>query len=165
MAVSSILTSPRDPAALVSRLALGFVILPHGAQKLLGWFGGAGFAGTLEFFTGTMGIPWILALSVILVESLGAVALIAGAGTRIMALGLGVTMVVGAWMVHAPNGFFMNWYGNQAGEGFEYHILAAALALVLVIRGGGAWSVDRLITARFETVRRSPALAVEHGGA
>jgi putative oxidoreductase len=137
--------TPDDRAALVLRLVLGGVMLPHGAQKVLGWFGGPGLSGTMEFFTGTMGIPAPFAALAIAAESLGALALLAGAGTRVAALGIAAVMAGAVAMVHLPNGFFMNWFGNQKGEGFEYHLLAIGIAAALVVRGGGAWSVDRRI--------------------
>jgi putative oxidoreductase len=133
-------------ASLILRVLLGVVFFPHGAQKLLGWFGGHGFSGTMGFFTETMGIPAIFAFLVIMAESLGAVALIAGFLTRITAFGIASVMVVAIFMVHLQNGFFMNWSGNQQGEGFEYHILAIAIALALIVKGGGKWSVDKLLT-------------------
>jgi len=132
-----------DVATMIMRIMLGIVFFPHGAQKLLGWFGGYGFSGTMSFFTDKMGIPAVLAFLAIMAESVGAVALIAGFLTRIAALGVGTNMVVAILMVHLPNGFFMNWTGNQKGEGFEFHLLAIALALALIIRGGGKWSIDR----------------------
>lgn len=140
-----LLATNRDPAALVLRIALGVVMFPHGAQKLLGWFGGYGFTGTMQHFTENMGIPYIFALLAILAESFGALGLIVGLGTRIAALGVGVTIGVAALMGHLQHGFFMNWFGNQAGEGFEYHLLVVGMALALVIRGGGQWSLDRLL--------------------
>lgn len=133
-------------ASLILRVLLGVVFFPHGAQKLLGWFGGHGFSGTMGFFTETMGIPAIFAFLAIMAESLGAVALIAGFLTRITAFGIASVMVVAIFMVHLQNGFFMNWSGNQQGEGFEYHILAIAIALALIVKGGGKWSVDKLLT-------------------
>ena len=135
---------------VVLRLALGLVMFPHGAQKVLGWFGGYGFEGTMGFFTGTLHIPAVFAFLAIAAEFGGSLLLLAGAATRVAALGLGVTMVVAALKVHVANGFFMNWYGNQAGEGFEYHILAAAIALALVITGGGKASVDEVLTKKCE---------------
>lgn len=127
------------------RLALGIVMFPHGARKLLGWFGGVGPSATLEFFSSSLGIPAVLGVLVIAAEFVGSLALIVGAFSRVAALGIGTILVVGALLAHAPNGFFMNWGGNQAGEGFEYHILGATLALALVIMGSGRLSVDRLL--------------------
>jgi len=140
--------TPDDYSATILRLALGLVIFPHGAQKLLGWFGGYGFSGTMNFFTETMGIPYVFALLAILAESLGAVALIAGLFTRVAALGIGATIAIAAMMVHLQNGFFMNWLGKQAGEGFEYHLLVVGMALALIISGGGKWSLDRLLATK-----------------
>ncbi|MDK9709125.1 MAG: DoxX family protein [Desulforhopalus sp.] len=132
-------------SSTILRITLGLVILPHGLQKVFGLFGGHGFAGTLHFFTENMGIPYIFALMAVLAESLGAVGLITGLFTRLCAFGVGVTIGVAALMVHIPNGFFMNWFGKQAGEGFEYHILVVGMALTLMFTGGGRWSFDALI--------------------
>jgi putative oxidoreductase len=134
-----------DVVSLILRLFLGVVFFPHGMQKLFGWFGGYGFSGTLGFFTGTMGIPVIFAVLAILAEGLGSLGLLTGLLTRVAALGITVTMTVAALMVHLKNGFFMNWDGKQPGEGFEFHLLAIAIGIALIIRGGGKWSVDGLI--------------------
>lgn len=135
-----------DSAGLVLRVLLGIVFFPHGAQKLLGWFGGHGFSGTMGFFTENMGIPAVFAFLAIMAESLGSVALLTGFMTRIAALGIGTVMVVAVLTVHLPYGFFMNWFGNQKGEGFEFHLLAIAIAIALIIKGGGKWSIDRLLS-------------------
>jgi len=129
------------PTAL--RLALGVMILPHGLQKTLGWFGGHGFNGTMGYLTGTVGAPWIFALLAILAESVGGLMLITGFGTRVAALGVGAVMLVAASQ-HRSNGFFMNWFGNQQGEGLEFFILALGIAVALLILGGGKFSVDAL---------------------
>jgi putative oxidoreductase len=149
MIATSFFATDSSRTLLAQRLVLGAVMLPHGAQKLLGWFGGHGWDGTMGYFTGSLGIPAGLAALVILAESLGAVALVLGAGTRLAALGIAAVMV-GAATTHLSAGFFMNWFGTQAGEGFEYHLLALALALPLVVRGGGAYAIDRLIAARLD---------------
>lgn len=146
--LQKLLHTENDYGGLVARLALGIVMFPHGAQKVLGWFGGYGFAGTMTFFTETIGIPYLVALLVVLAEFLGSIGLIVGALTRIAALGISSVMLGAILLVHLPNGFFMNWGGNQAGEGFEYHLLAIGLALVLILRGAGALSIDRIITRR-----------------
>jgi putative oxidoreductase len=114
---------------------------PHGAQKVLGWFGGFGLEKTVGFFSQS-GMPVPLALAIIAAEFLGPIALLFGVGGRLAAFGIAAVMVVAAVTVHLPNGFFMNWSGAAAGEGFEYHILAFVLALVVVLRGSGALSVD-----------------------
>jgi putative oxidoreductase len=140
-----LLSTGSDRTLLAQRVALGLIMFPHGAQKLLGWFGGYGLSGTMGFFTGTMHLPAALALVIILAESIGAIALIAGAGTRVAALGIAAVMLGAIATTHLPNGFFMNWFGAQQGEGFEYHLLVLALAVPLVIRGGGALAIDGVI--------------------
>ena len=145
--MSRILSTPDDRVLAGIRIALGLVMLPHGLQKTLGVFGGYGFAGTMHFFTGTMGIPALFAFLAIVAESAGALGLVTGTLGRVAALGILANMTVAALTTHVQHGFFMNWYGNQAGEGFEYHLLASALALAVVIRGSGAWSVDRVLAA------------------
>ncbi len=134
-------TDGNDNAALIARLALGIAILPHGLQKLLGMLGGYGFGPTVEFFTG-IGVPAFIAVLIILGESFGALFLILGLISRVSAAGIALIMLGAVFMVHLPNGFFMNWYGAQKGEGFEYHLLALGLALIVVLRGGGRWSLD-----------------------
>lgn len=136
-----------DATALVLRLALGIVMFPHGAQKLLGWFGGQGFQGTMESFTQSLGIPAVLAFLAIAAEFFGSLGLVAGLLGRIAAFGIGSVMVVTAFM-EAGNGFFMNWSGNQVGEGIEYHVLAVGMALALIIKGSGAWSLDRALSKK-----------------
>jgi putative oxidoreductase len=136
---------------LILRVMLGVVMFPHGAQKLLGWFGGFGFSGTLGFFTDKMGIPWIIAFLVIIGESFGAVGLIIGFLTRVSAFGIGCIMIGAIWLVHWPNGFFMNWFGKQTGEGFEYHLLVLAMSVALMIAGAGKWSVDEIIWQKIKS--------------
>lgn len=137
-------TDVNDAAALIARVALGIVILPHGLQKLLGMFGGYGFSATVGYFTST-GMPAPVAVLVILGESFGALFLILGLISRFSAFSIGLIMLGAIFLVHAQAGFFMNWAGAQAGEGFEYHLLALGLALIVVLRGGGKWSVDGAI--------------------
>ena len=132
-------------ATATLRLVLGVVFLAHGAQKMLGWFGGPGFSGTMGFFTGTMHIPAPLAFLAITAEFFGGLGLILGFLTRIAAFGIAMNMVVAIAMVHSSFGFFMNWTGAQKGEGFEYHLLALAITAFLIIRGAGAFSVDRTV--------------------
>ncbi len=134
----------------VPRVILGCVMLPHGAQKLFGWFGGFGFTNTMTYFTQTAGLPWIIAFLIIMGESLGSLGLIVGFFTRLSALGLICIMVGAIITVHIPNGFFMNWFGKQAGEGFEYHLLVIGMSIPLLISGGGKYSVDALIHKNFQ---------------
>jgi putative oxidoreductase len=139
----------------VARLMLGVVMFPHGAQKMLGWFGGYGFSGTMHSLTTGMHIPAALAFLAILAEFAGSLGLITGLLSRIAAFGIGVNMVVAILAVHKANGFFMNWFGNQKGEGFEYHLLAIGLALVVLIQGAGRFSLDNLIARGFLTAKRA----------
>jgi putative oxidoreductase len=127
------------------RLTLGLVMLPHGLQKVLGLFGGAGLQATMNVFTTKLGLPAPVAVLVILAESAGAIGLIVGFCTRLCALGIALVMGGAIFFVHGQNGFFMNWFGKQSGEGFEYHLLAIGLALALVIHGAGKWSFDQRI--------------------
>lgn len=129
-------TNPNDVTLLLSRVALGVVILPHGAQKLLGWFDGYGFAATMSYFD-SIHVPALLAFLVIVAESFGALALIFGLLTRAAAFGIGAALAGAMVLVHLPNGFFMNWFGKQKGEGIEYFVLILALAGVLMLRGAG----------------------------
>jgi putative oxidoreductase len=131
------------------RLFLALVVFPHGAQKVLGWFGGYGFTGTMAFFTGTMGLPYAIALLPVLTEFLAPVALVFGFFTRIAALALGVNFFV-VMTVLWPNGFFMNWFGNQKGEGIEYVLLIFGIVLALIVGGAGRFSVDRAIAQKTE---------------
>lgn len=142
-------------APLIARLMLGLVMFPHGAQKTLGWFGGYGFSGTMNFFTDTMHIPAALAFLAILAEFAGSLGLIAGLFSRVAAFGITSVMTVAILSSHAANGFFMNWYGNQKGEGFEYHLLAIGLALIVLIHGGGKASLDSVISAQVDRWRRT----------
>lgn len=139
-----------DVVSLILRLFLGVVFFPHGMQKLLGWFGGYGFEGSMGYFTGTLGIPAVLAFLAIMAESLGALGLLSGLLTRVAAFGIATNMVVAIFMLHLPNGFFMNWSGKQGGEGFEYHLLVIAIAIALMIKGGGKWSLDRIIEEKMK---------------
>jgi putative oxidoreductase len=140
-----LLATNNSGVLLFQRIMLGLVMLPHGMQKLLGWWGGFGWEGTLGHFQG-MGIPYIAGALVILGESLGALGLIAGFLTRLCALGIVASQVGAFVMVHLPVGFFMNWDGTQEGEGYEYALLALSLAIPLLIWGGGKASVDRALS-------------------
>jgi len=144
----ALFATPADPASSVARVALGGMILPHGMQKALGWFGGPGFEGTIAFFTDTMGLPWIVSVAVVAAEFLGGLALLAGVAGRIAAASVGAVMVGAALTTHVQHGFFMNWSGAlpAGSEGWEFHLLATALAAVVVIRGSGAISLDRVLT-------------------
>jgi len=131
-------------------MGLGAVFFAHGAQKLFGWFGGYGFSGTMGFLTGSLGIPALFAFLVIMAEFFGALGLLSGLLTRVAAFGIAIVMVVAILMIHLQYGFFMNWSGKQQGEGIEYHILVLTISTVLMINGGGRWSLDRLITEKIQ---------------
>lgn len=136
--------TPADRAALVARLALGVVMFPHGAQKVLGWFGGEGFRATIEAME-QQGIPVALSVLVMAGELFGSLALLVGLLGRLAAAGITMIMLGAVFLVHLPYGFFMNWTGKQPGEGVEYHLLTLALSLVVLIKGSGALSVDRAL--------------------
>jgi putative oxidoreductase len=133
-----------DYTLAVLRVILGIVFFAHGAQKALGWFGGPGFNGTINFFQ-QAGIPAPLAVLAIAAEFLGGLGLLVGFLARVAALGIITNMVVAILMVHSQVGLFMNWSGDQKGEGFEFHLLAIALGLAVLVKGAGALSIDRLL--------------------
>ena len=141
-----LLVTDENTATVILRLVLGVVFFAHGSQKMLGWFGGYGFSGTMAYFTGTAHIPAVLAFLAIAAEFFGGMGLMFGFLTRIAAFGISVNMLVAIATVHSAAGFFMNWTGTQKGEGFEYHLLVLAMTAFLMIRGGGAFSLDRAIT-------------------
>ncbi len=139
-----LLATSDDWAMTVLRLALGVVFFAHGAQKMLGWFGGYGFSATMGYFTHS-GIPAPLAFLAIAAEFFGGIGLLVGLLSRVAASGIVVTMVVAVLKVHLPFGLFMNWSGAQKGEGFEYHLLAIAIGIAIMLNGGGVVSLDRAL--------------------
>lgn len=146
--MKKIFQTSESNATAILRVVLGLILFPHGAQKILGWFGGYGFDGTMGFLTGTAGLPWIIAFLVIVIEFFGAIALILGFATRVVAVGI-ISLFAGIiFTSHLQNGFFMNWAGNQPGEGYEYHLLVIGISLVLLVSGAGNWSVDHALQKR-----------------
>jgi putative oxidoreductase len=143
----ALLRTDVSPTILLLRLILALVIFPHGAQKLLGWFGGPGLEGTISYLTQMVGLPAIIALLVIAIEFFGSIALALGFLGRVASAGIAAVMVGAVLTSHLQFGFFMNWTGAEAGEGFEYHLLALAIALAIMIKGSGAFSVDRALTS------------------
>lgn len=129
----------------ILRLTVAAIIFPHGAQKALGWFGGYGYSGTMGFFTGTMKLPYLVGFAVIALEFAGSILLAAGLGTRFIAVGF-IGLMAGIILTsHVQNGFFMNWYGTQSGEGYEYHLLVIGLCAALLVEGAGRFSADGLL--------------------
>ena len=145
--IRRLIATDNDAAITVLRLVLGIVFFAHGAQKMLGWFGGYGLTGTMGFFTGMLHIPAVFAFLAIAAEFFGGLGLIFGLLTRVASFGVFCNMIVAVALVHAQFGFFMNWTGAQKGEGYEYHLLLLATSAFLMIRGAGAVSVDRLLSS------------------
>jgi putative oxidoreductase len=135
-------TDQNNWTALIARLSVALVIFPHGAQKLFGWFGGYGFDGTMGFLTSQAGLPYIVALLVIMIETFASLFLLFGFATRIAAFGILVNFLGVVLQNHLSNGFFMNWAGSQKGEGIEYFLLLFGLTIILLITGGGKASLD-----------------------
>ncbi len=131
-------------AGLLLRLTVAGVMFPHGAQKLFGWFGGYGPSGTLQYFR-SLGVPTVAGWIGILAEAVGPLLLVLGLGTRVVALLLAGVMVGAVVLVHRPNGFFMNWFGQAKGEGFEYHVVMLGALAALLVTGGGAFSLDQVL--------------------
>ncbi len=131
-----------DWTGLILRLTTGIVLFPHGAQKMLGLFGGYGFLGTMGFFTDTMHLPWTVGFLVIVIEFVGSLSLIVGFASRVWSISIIVLMLGIIFTSHLNNGFFMNWFGNQAGEGYEYHLLLIGLSLATLVQGSGKLSID-----------------------
>jgi putative oxidoreductase len=150
-----LISTPNDRTLAMLRLTLGVVFFAHGAQKMLGWFGGPGFSGTMQLFN-QMGVPDVLAFLAIAAEFFGGLGLLVGFLGRVAALGIIINMLVAVAAVHSPHGFFMNWSGTQQGEGFEYHLLAIAIALAVFIKGSGAMSADRVLTQQWSRPAERP---------
>lgn len=142
---NSVFAVNNDWTGLILRLTIGLIIFPHGAQKLLGMFGGYGFSGTMNFFTQTMNLPWLIGFLVVVIEFFGSLSLIAGFGSRMWALAIVVLMLGIIFSSHIQHGFFMNWFGSQKGEGFEYHLLVIGLAIAVLLNGSGKFSIDSLL--------------------
>ncbi|TGK12574.1 DoxX family protein [Leptospira fletcheri] len=130
---------------LFLRIGIFTCIFPHGAQKTVGWFGGLGYDVAMDYFTDTLGFPAFLGTAAIFFEFAGSLFLAFGFLTRFFASGIGITLFVAA-LTHIHYGFFMNWFGDKGGEGFEYHILVVSMAISLFFSGGGSYSVDRSIS-------------------
>jgi len=143
-----LLHTPNDPTLTLARIILAVIFFAHGSQKMFGFFGGRGVSGTIEIFQQTMGIPAPLTILTMTAEVFGAVGLFLGLFSRIAAMGVLVVMIVAPFANHLYPNFFMNWQGRQMGEGYEYHLLAIALIVTILVRGAGALSLDRAISSR-----------------
>lgn len=146
--IKATMRTGNSPSLLIIRLTLGGVMFAHGAQKVFGWFGGHGFIHTINLFTNQLQFYIWVPILVMAVELLGSILLVLGLFTRLSALAIGSVITVCAYMNHLPNGFFMNWFGQQKGEGYEYHLLVIGISLALVVSGGGFLSVDSLFESR-----------------
>jgi putative oxidoreductase len=129
----------------IARVTLGVIFFAHGSQKLLGWFEGPGLKETMRAMHEFLGLPVLLAFAAIAAEFFGGAALIVGLLSRVAAVGISVIMVSAILMVHGRHGLFLNWFGDRKGHGYEYHLLALALAAAVIVRGSGAVSLDRLL--------------------
>jgi putative oxidoreductase len=143
-----LLATPNDSTLTLARIILAVIFFAHGSQKMFGFFGGRGPSGTIALFQQTMGIPAPLTVLAMIAEVFGAAGLFLGLFSRVAALGVLVVMIVAPFANHLYPNFFMNWTGRQVGEGFEYHLLAIALIVTILVRGAGALSLDRAISSR-----------------
>jgi putative oxidoreductase len=142
-----LLSTPNDLTLTLARIILATIFFAHGSQKMFGLFGGRGVSGTIAIFQQTMGIPAPLTILAMTAEVFGAVGLFLGLFSRVAAMGVLVVMIVAPFANHLYPNFFMNWTGRQMGEGFEYHLLAIALIVTILVRGAGALSIDRAISS------------------
>lgn len=142
MMMNKILITESNWGALAARLTLGIVLFPHGAQKMLGLFGGYGFTGTMDAFTNQMHLPWIVAFTVIMIEFFGSISLLLGFASRLWSLAIAGLFIGIIFTTHLEHGFFMNWFGNQAGEGYEYALLVIGIAVAVLINGSGKYALD-----------------------
>lgn len=162
---AQLLSTNSDWVLTIVRCVLGVILFAHGAQKLLGWYGGAGYGQTIRALREQIHLPYVVALFVILVEFLGGLSLILGLFGRLAALGIAVMMLGAIATVHYRYGLFLNWFGDKPGNGFEYHLLAIALALIIVVKGSGAFSLDHTWYEHMSDFRSNSHVALFVGGA
>jgi len=155
--IESLTGTHADWVVGIARIVLGIIFFGHGAQKILGWYGGPGLASSMRTFTEHLHLPSTLAFLVIAGEFFGGIGLIVGLFSRIAALVIALTMVGAIATVHFRFGLFLNWFGRQEGHGIEYHLLAIALSLVVVVKGAGAVSLDRLVHEHVSGLEQSIA--------
>ena len=156
MAARMLFQTSNDLTLTIARVVLALVFIGHGTQKMFGWFGGPGFSRAIEIFEDTMGIPPALTVLAMVAEVFGGLGLLVGLLTRIAALGVLGVMIVAPFANGLYVRFFMNWQGRNPGEGYEYHLLAIALILVVMVHGAGAASLDRLIAMRSSVPEAMP---------
>jgi putative oxidoreductase len=147
MVLRELMNTQNEYSLALARIGLGAVFFAHGAQKMLGWFGGSGFSDTIGEFA-KFRMPTAVALFAIFVEFFGSLSLLFGLLSRVAALAIIIEMIGAVVTVHIHNGFFMNWKGQQKGEGFEYHVIALALAFLILVQGAGAVSIDQVVSSR-----------------
>jgi len=136
----------RDIGSFILRIFLALFFFGYGAQKVLGWFGGAGFGGAMHHYVKDYHLAVPLAILSIATEFLGPIALVVGLLTRVVSFAVIVNMIVAMWYTHLKFGFLMP--GKRPIDGFELHLFAIAVAVALLIRGAGIWSIDRAIAKR-----------------
>lgn len=141
-------TDDNNWGQFIARLTLGIVLFPHGAQKMLGLFGGYGFSATIDFLTSQMQLPWIIAFFVLIIEFFGAIFICIGFASRVWSLAIIFLFIGVIFTAQIDNGFFMNWFNVQKGEGYEYSLLIIGIAISTLINGGGKWSIDSQIIKR-----------------
>ncbi|WP_150303323.1 DoxX family protein [Pseudomonas saliphila] len=141
-AIYRALSTDNNLTSLALRIPAGIIFVAHGAQKLFGSFGGYGLEGTGQWMA-SIGLEpgYLMALGAGSAELFGGIALLIGLLTRPAAMGLAITMLVAIFAVHLPNGLFMS------NDGYEFALALLAMSVGLVFSGGGAFSVDRQLTA------------------
>lgn len=145
----------RSWTPILLRLFLGFIFFAHGSQKALGWFGGYGFEGTMGYFTGVVGLPWMIGFFVIVIEFIGGLCIFFGLATRLWSFLLIVLVIGIVSTVHWQYGLFMNWEGNQKGEGIEFFLLVIAASLSLMVTGAGKLSIDASLSKKQSMTREA----------
>lgn len=134
-----------DAGSFFTRIFLAIVLFPHGCQLTFGMFGGNGFDATMSYFTDVEKLPYLIALMVILIQFVGSIFILAGLATRLVSFSIIVLFIGMVLTSHIEYGFFMNWFGNQKGEGYEFHILVIGMACSLVATGAGRLSADAIL--------------------
>lgn len=148
------LRSSDDKTLTLMRLVLGFIFYVHGSQKAMGWFGGHGWNATMGMFTNGLHFPAFFSVCAILAEFVGGFMLIFGVFSRLAALAISVNMLVAILTVHLHNGLT----GGPNGPGFELPLALLALCVLIIMKGGGAASIDRLLSGEKSESRAPKAV-------